>query len=197
MFKRRKDHRVAALNTTSTSDISFMLLIFFLVTTSIDSEKGLMRRMPPPPDKKQHTELTVQQRNMLRVAIDADGRVTCEDSTVTLSELRKRVETFVENRDNESGLPEKHMREIPLLGRCVVTDGHVIALEVDRKAGYDTYFHVQETIVGAYAALRDRLARQRFGQPYEGCSPEQREAIQEYYPQRISEAEPAEKGGRS
>lgn len=184
-----------ALNTTSTSDISFMLLIFFLVTTSIDNEKGVVRRLPPPPEDPNHSELVVQQRNMLRVGIGGDGQLTCENQTVTLEELRARVETFVENRNNAPGLPEKHVRDIPLLGRCAVTDAHVIALEVDRRADYDTYFHVQETIIAAYYALRDRLAHSRFGLSYEECSSEQREAIVRYYPQRISETEPIGEGG--
>lgn len=184
-----------ALNTTSTSDISFMLLIFFLVTTSIDSEKGVARRLPPPPDNTEQAEMTVKQRNMLRVAIGDGGELTCEEHEVTLSELKTRVETFVENRDNAPELPEKRIREIPLLGRCAVTDGHVIALEVSRKADYDKYFHVQETIIAAYNSLRDRLARSRFGHPYQECSPEERDALAKYYPQRISETEPEGKGG--
>ena len=44
---RRQKHRVPALNTTSTADISFMLLIFFLVASSMDVDKGLSRQLPP------------------------------------------------------------------------------------------------------------------------------------------------------
>ncbi|MGN1262705.1 MAG: ExbD/TolR family protein [Prevotella sp.] len=195
MIKKRFRHIVPSLNTTSTADISFMLLIFFLVTTSIDNEKGVVRRLPPPPDATEHSVLTVKERNVLRVAIADDGSVTCEDSTITLRQLKKRVETFVDNRNNEPTLPEKHLCEVRLLGKCLVSDAHVISLVVSRNADYDSYFHVQETIVAAYSSLRDRLSRRRFGHPYAECTPEEREALAKCYPQRISETEPEGKGG--
>lgn len=184
-----------ALNTTSTSDISFMLLIFFLVTTSIDSDKGLARRLPPPPEEQTPVELVAKERNVLRVAIGADGRLTCEDRPVTLPELRERVVTFVDNAADSPSLPEKTVVNIPLLGRCSVTDCHVIALEVSREADYDTYFHVQQTISAAYAILRNRLAEARFGRSLDECSAEERRAVTRHYPQRVSETEPGGQGG--
>lgn len=196
MFKKNKRHRVPTLNATSTSDISFTLLIFFLVTTSIDNEKGLARRLPPPPEDGRHTEMAVSSRNTLRVAIDDDGHVTSEGRTVSLDTLRTMVAAFVENRNNAPDMPEKQIREIPLLGRCAVTAGHVIALEVSRKADYNAYFHVQEAIVAAYTDLRDRLSRSRFGHPYAECTPDERDALAKYYPQRISETEPDGEGGK-
>ncbi len=195
MIKKRFRHIVPSLNTTSTADISFMLLIFFLVTTSIDNEKGVARRLPPPPDVTEHSVLTVKERNVLRVAVSADGNITCEDSAISLRQLQQRVETFVDNRNNDVTLPEKHVREVPLLGKCVVSDAHVISLEVSREADYNSYFHVQETIVAAYSALRDRLSRRKFGHPYAECTTEEREALAKCYPQRISETEPDGEGG--
>lgn len=191
MFKNRNRNRVPALNTTSTSDISFMLLIFFLVTTSIDSDKGIHRRLPPMPnDVEQQTEQVVKERNLLRVAIGADNSITCGGREVTPDELSVIVQRFVRNKADDPQLPEKHMRDIPMLGRCAVTDRHVIAIQVDRGAGYDAYFKLQNTIAGAYGVLRDRLSRGRFGHPYAECTAEERAAIAQYYPMRISETEP-------
>lgn len=196
MFRKRYRRHTPSLNTASTSDISFMLLIFFLVTTSIDSDKGLARRLPPPPQDQNPTELVVRERNVLRVAIGGDGRLTCEDSVVTLPELRERIVTFVDNAADSPSLPEKHIVNIPLLGRCSVTDSHVIALEVSREADYDTYFHVQKTITEAYDTLRGRLAMARFGRSLDDCSAEERRAVTRHYPQRVSETEPGGQGGR-
>lgn len=195
MFRKRHQRRVPGLNTMATSDISFMLLVFFLVTTSIDSDKGLARRLPPPPQDQQPTELVVKERDILRVAIGGDGRLTCEDRTVTLPELRERIVTFVDNAADSPSLPEKHIVNIPKLGRCSVTDRHVIALEVSREADYDTYFHVQQTITAAYDTLRGRLAVARFGHTLDECSPDERSAVMRHYPQRVSETEPEGKGG--
>lgn len=195
MFKKRFRHRVPALDTTSTSDISFMLLIFFLVTTSIDSDKGLVRHLPPMPQDKRAAELVVKERNILRVAVCPDGRVICDGRPVRPADLTERVKAFVDNSSDSPSLPEKHIVSIPLLGRCSVTDRHVIALEVSRTADYNTYFHVQEAIIAAYTSLRERLAHARFGHGLADCSSEELKAVKAHYPQRISESEPEGQGG--
>lgn len=198
MFARSNRRRVPVLNTTSTADISFMLLIFFLVTTSIDTDRGLSRLLPPPPKSEQLQDTKVKQRNVLNVRIDADNHLLCNGQPVTADALQRRVMEFVENAGNQESLPEKHTVDIPLLGRCVTTSKHVISVQTDRQSSYEAYFKMQNTLVAAYAQLRNDLALQRFGRPYKKCSPEQREAIGRYYPMRISEAEPTEateKGG--
>lgn len=188
MFKNRNRHRVPALNTTSTSDISFMLLIFFLVTTSIDVDKGLRHRLPPKPEEQmQQVEPSVKPRNVLNVSIGADNRIVCQGREVAAGELKTMVENFVDNKTDDPQMPERHLRNIPGLGQCAVTDRHVIAIEVDPAAGYDAYFNVQNTIALAYLSLRDRLSRSRFGHPYAECTSDERDAILQYYPQRISE----------
>ena len=64
---------------------------------------------------------------------------------------------------------------------------HVILLDVDRRASYDSYFNVQNEIVAAYNALRDAYAVRHYGRRYAACTPEQREAVRACYPQRITE----------
>lgn len=174
MFRKRKRRRVPGLNTASTADISFMLLIFFLVTTSLNNEKGLSRRLPPPPRQEQKEEMMVKESDLLTIAIDADNHLTCGGKTVSLDELKTRVETFVAARPAT----------------------HVISVATDRSTSYDAYFNVQNTIVAAYNTLRDRYARQQFGHPYSDCNEVERGMAARQFPQRISEAEPAdEKGG--
>ena len=75
---------------------------------------------------------------------------------------------------------------------------HVIALDIDRKASYETYFTVQNEIVAAYNELRNGYAIKRYGHAYAACTPEQRAAVRAYYPQRITEtpATTEEGGGR-
>ena len=80
------------------------------------------------------------------------------------------------------------------MGTCMVTDKHVISVQTDRNTSYWVYFEVQDRIVAAYNELRDELAREKFGYGYKVCSPEQQEAVREYYPQKISEAEPKKYG---
>ncbi len=190
MFSRRKRQGFPQLNTTSTADISFMLLTFFLVTTSMDTDKGLARRLPPPPQQEEAREVSINQRNVLRVSIDDGDVLRCDGKEVSFRELSSAVESFVENKGNTADKPEKHVRNIPLLGRCAITDKHIVSIKVADNASYDTYFKTQNAIVCAYNRLREKLAKSRFGHPLSQCTQEQRDAVNAYYPQRISEAEP-------
>ena len=45
-------------------------------------------------------------------------------------------------------------------------------------------------MVAAYNELRSELAKSKFGKEYAECSEEEKDAIMDYYPQKISEAEP-------
>ena len=128
------------LNTTSTADISFMLLIFFLVTSSMDSDWGLPRQLPTPEDHTQEQEVVVKKRNALCLVLGADGLLTCNDESLKMDDLSKRVEEFVDNAKNDPLLPEKSKREVHLLGLCQVSDRHVIMIDVHPEATYDAYF---------------------------------------------------------
>ena len=199
MFQKKRKRRVPGLNTTSTADISFMLLIFFLVTSSMDTDKGLPRQLPPPEETQVEQELLVKERNVLALVLDADDRLTCNGDTLSLQALTDRVADFVENKADDASLPEKSERDVNLLGRCRVSDRHIITIQTDARTTYDAYFQMQNAIVAGYNRLRNRLARQHFGRPYARCTTEQREAIALVFPQRISELPPAgltKEGGR-
>jgi biopolymer transport protein ExbD len=197
----RKKKKMPGLNTTSTADISFMLLIFFLITTSMDTDKGLARRLPKPPEPDQEdATMDIKARNILYVRINAAGQLWVEDEVngpgyPDIKELRPRVKEFVKNEQNLSKWPEKHVKNIDLLGQCVVTDKHVISVQTDRGTPYDIYFQVQNELVAAYNELRNEISKQKFGRLYESLSQEQKAAIRQYYPQNISEAEPKKYGG--
>jgi biopolymer transport protein ExbD len=187
--------KVPALNTTSTADISFMLLILFLVTTSMDTDKGLSRQLPPPVQEKSTLQMDMKTRNVMTLHISRGNVLLCNDKPINIKNVRQRVKEFVDNAANSALLPEKHIKNIPLLGRCTITDQHVVSILADRDASYNTYFNVQNEIVGAYNELRNGLAQKKFGRPFNQCTSQQQDAIRKYYPQRISETEPDEKGG--
>ncbi|MBQ6192598.1 MAG: biopolymer transporter ExbD [Bacteroidaceae bacterium] len=198
MAKTKK--KMPGLNTTSTADISFMLLIFFLVTTSMDTDMGLARRLPKPPDPDQEdATMDIKKRNILYVRLNFNGQLWLEDETTRgyaeMSELRPRVKEFVKNEQNLSVLPEKHVKNIDLLGQCFVTDKHVISVQTDRATPYDAYFQVQNELVAAYNELRNELSKQKFGREFQYLKDEEKMAIKQYYPQNISEAEPKKYGG--
>ena len=196
MFARRK-RKMPGLDTTSTADISFMLLIFFLVTSSMDTDWGLPRQLPPPENQTVEEELVVKQRNALCLKLNADNQLTCNNEPIQINDLTKRVEDFVGNIADDPTLPEKSEREVHLIGRCKVSDRHVIIVEVSPKATYDAYFQMQNAVVAGYNNLREQLAQQLFHHPYAKCNAEQRDAIAMVYPQRISEQSLEEEGGES
>lgn len=201
MAKKKK--KMPGLNTSSTADISFMLLIFFLVTTSMDTDMGLARRLPQPPDPDQEdAQVDIKSRNILYVRLNAAGQLNVKDEVTSASEgyidfgaLRQRAKEFIKNEQNFSKWPEKHVKVINLLGRCYVTDKHVISVQTDRGTPYNAYFQVQNELVAAYTELRNEISKEKFGREYQYLSDEQKAAIREYYPQNISEAEPKKYGG--
>ncbi|MBR1449604.1 MAG: biopolymer transporter ExbD [Prevotella sp.] len=194
MFARRR-RDIPELNTTSTADISFMLLIFFLVTSSMDTDKGLARQLPPPDNPMEEQDLVVKRRNVMQLHLDAQNRLTCNGEPITAADLTLSVADFVDNTAQDPEKPEMSQREVHLLGKCLVSDRHVIFIEVDPQATYDAYFAMQNAIVAGYARLRGALAQQRFGHPWEQCSLEERDAISMVFPQRISEREQEQEGG--
>ena len=161
----------------------------------MDTDWGLPRQLPPPDDQTKEEELVVKQRNALCLKLDAETLLTCTGELIDVENLSKRVEEFVANSADDSAMPEKSEREVHLLGRCKVSDRHVIIVEVSPKATYDAYFQMQNAVVAGYNHLRDELAQNQFHRSYAKCNTEQRDAIALVYPQRISEQALDEQGG--
>ena len=188
--------KVPQINASSMADISFLLLIFFLVTTSMDVNQGLARRLPAPipPDQKVEDK-DINKRNLLVVKINSANQLMVQGQEMSVKQLREKAKEFIANVNDDANLPEKSEREVNLLGRCRVSDRHVITIEADRATTYEAYFNMQNAIVKGYNKLRNDLALRRFGHEYARCSDMEREAIKMVYPQRISESL-QEKGGR-
>jgi biopolymer transport protein ExbD len=167
MFRRRHSEPVPELNTSSTADISFMLLIFFLVTSSMDTDQGLMRQLPPPPDEQQKP-MDVKQDHVLSIRLDADDRLSLDGILLSETQLTEMLMRRIEGDRLE----------------------HVVSIETCRETSYEAYFHLQNAVVRAYGSLRDARARQLCGKPYSHLTADEREDIDHYYPQRISEAPP-------
>lgn len=197
MFGKRIKRGVPEINATSTADMAFMLLVFFLLATSMGVKKSIRRELPPSTDSVRVEPLRVKERDLLVLRLDGEGRLFAGPEEIPLTDVKERVKHFIANPDNEESLPEKHSREVPLLGTVEVTDTHVIALRYDPHTDYRTYFEVQNLLLEAYHELRDAEAEKRFHCTFDRATSEQQEAIRACYSQRISETMTAEeKGGR-
>ena len=195
----KKKRSMPGINSSSTADIAFMLLIFFLTTTSMDTDRGLARRLPQPPDpnQKQQENIIVKERNVLQVRINKDDQLMVGSEYMDIKQLRAKAKEFVANPSDDANLPEKHLKNIPLLGGdCMITEKHVISVQNDVGTSYQAYIDVQNELVAAYNELRNELAEEKFGKAYAECSEDEQKAIRDFYPQKISEAEPKKYGGK-
>ena len=192
----KRNRKVPGINASSTADIAFMLLIYFLITTSMDTDRGLARRLPPPPENKdQKDDIIVKERNVLQVRLNKDDQLMVGGEWSDIKQLREKAKEFIANPNDDPNMPEKHAKNIPFFGDVMITEKHVISVQNDVGTSYEAYLQVQNELVAAYNELRSELAKSKFGKEYAECSEEEKDAIMDYYPQKISEAEPKKYGG--
>jgi biopolymer transport protein ExbD len=178
----------------SLADIAFMLLIFFLVATQMNVDNGLERRLPQWVEEEQKIDQDVNERNVFVVLVNRNNDLLVENEWSSVAELRDKAKEFMANPNDDPNLPEKELKEVPIFGSTMVTKG-VISLQNDRDTKYEMYIAVQNELVGAINDLRNELAMNKFGKPYDKCNEEEQDAIKEIYPSRISEAEPKKVAG--
>ena len=195
MGKKRK---TPGINGSSSADIAFMLLIFFLITTSMDTDQGLARRLPPPvpKDQKNDADVDIKKRNLLVVLVSSGNQIMCGGELTDIKQLKDKVKEFVENPYNDANKPEKVEVDVPYFGKKMVSKNHVISLQSDRGTSYQAYIDVQNELAAAYNELRDDVSKEKFGKAFMDLDEEQQKAVQQNYPQKISEAEPKNYGGK-
>lgn len=204
MAKSKK--KVPGLNSGSMADISFLLLIFFLVTSSMDTDSGLARRLPPPPQDEQNLQqMDVQRRNLMVVLVNSQNQTMVRDQVgdewyANITEmtgrggkvgLKDKVKEFVTNPTNSPNLPELTEEDLGSpIGTVMVAADHVISLQNDATTSYKAYIAVQNELVKAYNELRNEAAMKYYQKPYADLLKDEKDKIDDLYPQRISEAEP-------
>lgn len=195
MGKKRK---TPGINGSSSADIAFMLLIFFLITTSMDTDQGLARRLPPPvpKDQKNDADVDIKKRNLLVVLVSSGNQIMCGGELTDIKQLKDKVKEFVENPYNDANKPEKVEVDVPYFGKKMVSKNRVISLQSDRGTSYQAYIDVQNELAAAYNELRDDVSKEKFGKAFMDLDEEQQKAVQQIYPQKISEAEPKNYGGK-
>lgn len=192
----RKKKKVPEINASSQADIAFLLLIFFLTATTMSVNKGLARRLPPPVPADQKTEdLKVKERNVFVVLINSENQLMVQGEFMEVPELKDAAKKFILNVNDDPNLPEKVPVDIDFFGTVMLTKDHVISLQNDRGTSYAKYIEVQNELVAAYNELRNELSMSKWGMAYENLNEDQQKAVQKYYPQKISEAEPKNYGG--
>ena len=141
-------------------------------------------------------DIIVKERNILQVRLNKDNQLMCGTDYIDVKQLKEKAKEFIANPYDDENLPEKHRKNIPLLGDCMITENHVISVQNDVGTSYQAYIDVQNELVAAYNELRNELGKAKFGKLYNECNEDEQKAIREYYPQKISEAEPKKYGGK-
>ena len=190
--------KIPAINASSMADISFLLLIFFLVTTSMDVNQGLARRLPPPIPPDQKVEDTdINKRNLFVVKINWENKLLVQGQELDIKQLRAKAKEFIANPEDKADMPKLFEEDFGQpFGTLKYTKEHVISVQNDMETQYQAYLDVQNELVAAYNELREECAQKYFHKSYNDLDEEWQKKISKIYPQKISEAEPKNYGGK-
>lgn len=191
--------KVPEINSSSMADISFMLLIFFLVATTMDTDKGLFRMLPPFQDPtEQQEDIKVLDKNLFVVLVNKDDKLMVEKKPMHSRDLRKACKDFLLNMNNNSEdkqYPGYTEENIPGIGTVKVTKA-IVSIQNDRGTSYSKYIEVQNEIIAAYNEVKDYYALKYFRKSFNDLKENQQDIIKQIIPQKISEAEPKNIGGK-
>lgn len=181
--------KLPEVNAGSMADIAFLLLVFFLVTTTMDVDTGLIRRLPPPVDPNQKPP-DIKERNIMKILVNSRDRLLVNNKEGSLYTLKDEVKDFMSIHPDNESYPDITVKNINLLGDVPTSKG-IVSLKNDRGTSYEMYIQVQNELARAFKELKDELSMDKFGKKYNKLVKEdQKKAIDEAVPMRISEAEP-------
>ncbi len=178
----RKSRAIPEINAGSMADIAFLLLIFFLVTTTMDSVTGISIKLPPWIEDNTEPPPPLKKKNVLEVLVNSNNVLLVEGDVTRVEDLRRITKEFLTNEGKNpesSDSPQKA----------------VVSLKNDRGTNYETYIHIQNELKAAYSDVRDEYSKRKYGRPFKNLKDKQAEEVKEYYPIKISEAEPENVGG--
>ena len=140
--------------------------------------------------------VAVKERNLFLVSLNGRNKISAGQlgrmKPTELADLKRMVGDFLRNEADNPELSEKVAKEIALPDGSVWSYPEsygVVIVQTTGDASYSAYLDLQRTLTAAFAELRDRAARERFGCGYADLAPGQREAVDRAVPVRISEAE--------
>lgn len=183
---RHSQNSAPQVNAGSMADIAFLLLIFFLVATTISADKGINRKLPPECAPGMDCSAEINERNILRIALNSNNELMVDNEIMDLQELRAVTKAFLDNNGN---------------GTCAYCNGNslvlfsdhpekaVVSLSTSKTSNYASFIAVQDELSKAYYELREVYAYAVFGKSPKDLNPAQLKEAQEAYPFILSEAE--------
>ncbi|ARV16153.1 ExbD/TolR family protein [Polaribacter sp. SA4-12] len=196
------------INAGSMADIAFLLLIFFLVTTTMNVDSGVSKKLSekPPAD---YVPPVIKEKNIFEVGINRNNELLVEGERMDIKNLKEAAIAFIDNGGGE-GKVENGVATGPCNyckgERSESSSDHpnkaIISVQSDRLTEYGTYLAVQDQLLRAYSALRNRLSMAKYKIPFTELEDAYKddksneslkkkvEFIKTSYPQIISDAEP-------
>ncbi len=155
------------VNAGSMADIAFLLLIFFLVTTVIEADTGLDRKLPRL--ERETPPIPSYKRNILSIILNNKGEVLINEELVPLVGLKTLAIDFLDNGGATLEDPAfcNYCQGDRDQGSSDSPTKAIISVSSHRQANYGTYITVQDELVGAYNALRNREALRLYGKTFE------------------------------
>lgn len=180
----RNRNTLPEINAGSTADIAFLLLIFFLVTTTFPNERGIVRKLPSPCPTGD-CSVPINERNLLRIAINEKGEYLLNEQLTAADSLETTIMDFLDNNGDGSCLY--------CLGEGIATASEnpkqaIIVIKSHPYTKYDDYIQLQNTLNKAYFELRERFAQNQFHKSLGTLSTEELKQVKEAYPLLLSEA---------
>ena len=128
--------------------------------------------------------------------LNSSNQILFNGEPTDIKQLKDKVKEFIDNPYNDANKPEKVEEDVPFFGKVMTAKKHVISLQNDRGTEYQAYIDVQNEIAAAYNELRNKVSKEKFGKNFADLDEEQQKAVQQIYPQKISEAEPKNYGDK-
>ena len=110
-------------------------------------------------------------------------------------EVHEHSQTLMPLLKNMMDKQQLQVKDVDLLGNVEVSKG-IVSLQSDKGTSYEMYIAVQDQLAAAYNDVRDRKAVSKWGKKYSALTSEQQDAIKNWVPMSISEAEPKNIGGK-
>lgn len=182
----RRTKLVPEVNAGSMADIAFLLLIFFLVTASIPKDYGIQRKLPKECPPNVDCSADLYERNILRIAINANNEIMVNDQLTTIEEVKDISKNFIDNNGD---------------GTCTYCNGKqlseasdnptkaIISLQNTKLTNYATFISVQDELTKAYFELRNTYSINVLKKTSNNLSKEEINVLKKVYPFILSEAE--------
>ncbi|GAL67150.1 ExbD/TolR family protein [Jejuia pallidilutea] len=174
------------VNAGSMADIAFLLLIFFLVTAVIPKDQGIYRKLPKECPPGQDCNIPIPDRNILKIAINANNEIMVDDAVVSVSEVKALAKNFIDNNGDGSfaycnGSKTNTSSDNPTKA--------VISLQSDRSTNYNQFIEVQDELTKAYFELRKTYSESVLKKPIDKLTEQEILRLKNAYPFILSEAE--------